>query len=192
MSFPKRWCGKLFHSLCRFIPPNLRTGLEFWPICTHGSAYWKLTINWLGLRQSQWSHYFRNACMKNVIINRQRDNQRKKGLQTKLPAYRHTRIADKPTYRHNKKCTKHKKGRQAGGKKIFTKMVGYCYTYKSNCPNAAERTCSDQKETNPIDIINTVLVDLCLEVNYSRHKTYKLQRNIITLLEVQRIIVYWK
>ena len=55
-------------------------------------------------------------------------------------------------------------------------MVSYCYTYKSNCPNVGERTCSDQKETNPIDVINTVFVDLCLEVNYSHDKTYELHK----------------
>ena len=53
-------------------------------------------------------------------------------------------------------------------------MVGYCYTYKSNCPNVGERTCSHQKETNTIDVVDTILVDLCLEVYYSHDNTYKL------------------
>lgn len=59
-------------------------------------------------------------------------------------------------------------------------MVDYCYTYKSNCPNVGERTRSDQEEENPVDVVNTALVDLCLKVNYSHDKTYKLKRNIIT------------
>lgn len=59
-------------------------------------------------------------------------------------------------------------------------MVGNCYTYKCNCSNVGERGGSDQKETSPIDVINTVLVDARLEVNYSRYKTYKLEGNIIT------------
>lgn len=49
-------------------------------------------------------------------------------------------------------------------------------TYESDCRNVWEGDRSHKEEKGPINILNTVLVNRCLEENNPSNKTYELKR----------------
>ena len=49
-------------------------------------------------------------------------------------------------------------------------------TYESNCCDIGERCGRHNEEKYSVNVLNTVLVNLRLEVDYSGYKTYKLNR----------------